>query len=60
MTELRADELKLLNEQSEALIVYLDDYISYWFGERCKETAIGCPICDMWAKRDDLKAYICD
>jgi hypothetical protein len=45
---------------SAALVTAMAIYITHHFGKRCADTEPGCPICDMWAKHDNLKAYICD
>jgi hypothetical protein len=46
--------------ESHALVATLDKYIKRNFGVRCAEHEDGCPICDMWAKRDDLARFICE
>ena len=46
--------------ESKAVVAHLRRYTLRQFGPRCSEFEAGCPVCEMWARHDSLKAYICD
>lgn len=33
----------------------VEEAITEWWGERCPETSIGCPVCEAWHEYDQLR-----
>jgi len=51
-------ELKTTRADCAEFLATYEAFVTKHYGERCEDTAPGCPCCDMWILFDQVKAKI--